>query len=214
MSMNGNFKATAASYLARRTNWGATIQTDRILDPTQNLCLVNPGYDTYMRPGCANSLVTLTEGCDTPLARVDVENVVQRPQYQSYLSLSAVGYLGDDKTVMPFVTEDDAVYQGRMKNLSDLSNKNSMSAIAAYSAGAGAGAGSSVQSRLSNRAPASSNPLYYSQPGQKLNIPAGAEPFQYDQNRIYQANAINKFAQISSAGYQNGQNFRASGMTY
>ena len=212
--MNGNFKATAASYLARRTNWGATIQTDRILDPTQNLCLVNPGYDSYMRPGCANSLVTLTEGCDTPLARVDVENVVQRPQYQSYLSLSAVGYLGDDQTVMPFVTQDDAIYQGRMKNLSDISNKNSISAVAAYSAGSGAGAGSSVQSRLTNRAPASSNPLYYSQPGQKLNIPAGAEPFQYDQNRSFQANAINKFAQISSAGYQNGQNFRAAGMTY
>ncbi len=212
--MNGNFKATAASYLARRTNWGATIQTDRILDPTQNLCLVNPGYDTYMRPGCANSLVTLTEGCDTPLARVDVENVVQRPQYQSYLSLSAVGYLGDDQTVMPFVTEDDAVYQGRMKNLSDISNKNSMAAVAAYSAGAGAGAGASTTSRLTRMAAASSNPLYYSQPGQKLNIPAGAEPFQYNQNRTYQANALNRFAQITSGGYQNRQNFQNAGMMY
>ncbi len=210
--MNGNMKGVAASYLARRSDWGATIQTDRILDPTQNLCLVNPGYDTYMRPGCANSLVTLTEGCDTPLARVDVENVVERPQYQSYLSLSAVGYLGDDQTVMPFVTEDDAVYQARMKNLSDISNKNAGAGVSAYQGGAGAGAGSSILSRVNRQFAAPSNPLYYAEQAKKVPVPAGAENFQYDLNRTYQANNLQRFAQITGAGFQNAQNMRAAGM--
>ena len=205
-SMNGNMKGVAASYLARRDNWGFTMQTDRVLDPTQNLCLVNPGYDTYMRPGCANSLVTLSAGCDTPLARVDVENIVERPQYQSYLSLSAAGYLGDDNTVMPFVTEDDAIYQGRMKNLSDISNKNAMHAVAQFQGGAGAGFGSGVQARITRQAAAATEPFYYAK---KLD---GVESFQYDQNRSFQANNLNRFAQITSAGFQNAQNFRKAGM--
>ncbi len=205
--MNGNFKATAPAYLARRADWGFTIQTDRVMDPTQNLCLVNPGYDAYMRPGCANSLVTLQAGCDTPLARVDVENVVQRPQYQSYLSLSAAGYLGDDMTVMPFVTADDAVYQGRMQRLSDYSNKNSMQAVKQYQGGAGAGFGANPTSRMQGYA--AQTPLYWAN---QANQADNFEGFQYDQNRTYQANSLNRFAQITSAGYQNAQNFANAGM--
>jgi len=90
-----------------------------------------------------------------------------------------------------------------MKNLSDMSNKNSMHAVAQYTTGSN---GSQILPRITSRSAAPSNPLYY---GQKLN---GVESFQYDQNRTYQANNLNRFAQITSAGYQNSQNFRNSGM--
>ena len=76
------------------TGYANKIQSDRFQNPSNMLCAVWHGRDLTGRPVCADSFYTKTEGCNSPLDRVDVENAL-RPQYMEYVNLDAYGFRSD-----------------------------------------------------------------------------------------------------------------------
>ncbi len=85
---------------------GVNLATDRIQNGLSNLCITADTQDDYGRSASDNSLVTLEQGCDTPLMRIDVENDL-RPAYHQYLNTESIqGDFGDDQSYA-FMSFDD-----------------------------------------------------------------------------------------------------------
>jgi len=75
------------------TAYAAKIESDRFLNPNNMVCPVWNGMDTAGRRVCPDSFMTKRAGCNSAEDRVVVENA-QRPQYSSYINLSANGIAG------------------------------------------------------------------------------------------------------------------------
>lgn len=70
------------------------IQSDRFLNPNNNVCIPWNNRDNLGRLVCEDSFYTKREGCNSALDRVDVENHL-RPQYAEYVNLDAAGFQSD-----------------------------------------------------------------------------------------------------------------------
>lgn len=79
------------------TGYADRIYSDRFLNPGNMVCPVWNGFDNAGRPVSADSFNTKTQGCQSALDRVAVENY-QRPQYVEYVNLSASGINGERYT--------------------------------------------------------------------------------------------------------------------
>jgi hypothetical protein len=77
------------------TGWASRISSDRFLNPNNMVCPVWNGVDSAGREVCPDSFYTKREGCNSAHDRVSVENDVSRPQYMSYITLSANGIRGN-----------------------------------------------------------------------------------------------------------------------
>ena len=75
--------------------WAAKIQSDRFLNPNNVVCPMWAGVDSVGRMVCADSFMTKTAGCASAEDRVQVENMVTRPQYFELIGLGAGGLEGD-----------------------------------------------------------------------------------------------------------------------
>lgn len=89
ISLQGSLKTCKVD-----AGWANKIQSDRFQNPDLMVCPVWSGRDLTGRPVCVDSFYTKTEGCNTPLDRVDVENAL-RPQYMEYVNLDAYGFRSD-----------------------------------------------------------------------------------------------------------------------
>lgn len=76
------------------SGWADRVQSDRFFNPNLMVCPVWNGMDSAGRTVCPDSFVTKTAGCNSAQDRVLVEND-QRPQYMTYVNLSAQGFTSD-----------------------------------------------------------------------------------------------------------------------
>lgn len=106
------------------TAYANKVQSDRFLNPCNMVCPVWNGFDAAGRPACPDSFDTKSAGCNSAEDRVFVENY-QRPQYMSYVNLSAGGidgeFYGGD---FPCNTMSQ---WNRMKAVSDLNDARAIS---------------------------------------------------------------------------------------
>lgn len=75
------------------TAYANKVFSDRFLNPVNMVCPIWNGYDSAGRPVSADSFNTKSNGCNSALDRVVVENY-QRPQYVEYVNLSVGGIEG------------------------------------------------------------------------------------------------------------------------
>lgn len=94
------------------TGWASRIQSDRFENSNLMMCPVWNHRDLSGRVVCADSFYTKREGCNSPLDRIDVENM-QRPQYMEYITLDASGIQGN-------MYGDQKVAVEGYKNLGDM----------------------------------------------------------------------------------------------
>lgn len=92
------------------TGYADRIFSDRFLNPGNMVCPVWNGYDNAGRPVSADSFNTKTQGCQSALDRVAVENY-QRPQYVEYVNLSAGGINGQIYGDMYSLNQWDTMYR-------------------------------------------------------------------------------------------------------
>lgn len=76
------------------TGWADKIQSDRIENPSNLLCPLWNGQDSYGRLIHPDSFNTKNAGCNSAADRVGVENFL-RPQYMEYVALDAAGFNGN-----------------------------------------------------------------------------------------------------------------------
>lgn len=76
------------------TGEATRIESDRFLNPNNMVCVPWNGYNSKGQQVCADSYYTKTAGCNSALERVSVETFL-RPDYTSYITLSAQGIQGD-----------------------------------------------------------------------------------------------------------------------
>lgn len=69
------------------------LQTDRIFNPKNMVCIPWNGINSKGQEVCPDSFYTKTPGCDSAEDRVMVENA-QRPKYMNYVTLGAQGIAG------------------------------------------------------------------------------------------------------------------------
>lgn len=67
------------------TGYANRVQSDRFLNPNNNICLQANMFDSAGRPSCYNSLYTKAPGCNSAEDRIAVENML-RPRYSEYVS--------------------------------------------------------------------------------------------------------------------------------
>ncbi len=73
------------------TGWANKIQSDRFENPSNLLCPLWNGQDSFGRFVHPDSFVTKNAGCNSADDRVAVENFL-RPQYMEYVALDAAGF--------------------------------------------------------------------------------------------------------------------------
>lgn len=73
------------------TGWADKIQSDRFENPSNLLCPLWNGQDSFGRFVSVDSFVTKNAGCNSAADRVSVENFL-RPQYMEYVALDAAGF--------------------------------------------------------------------------------------------------------------------------
>lgn len=71
--------------------WAERLRSERIFCSNDLSCPTWGGRDNVGRQVCADSFKTKSEGCNSPLDRIYVENA-QRPQYSEYITLDPSGY--------------------------------------------------------------------------------------------------------------------------
>jgi len=76
------------------TGYADKLYSDRFLNPGSMVCPIWNGYDSAGRPVCADSFLTKSQGCNSAVDRISVENY-QRPQYVEYVNLSSGGISGE-----------------------------------------------------------------------------------------------------------------------
>ena len=76
------------------TGWANKIQSDRFENPSNLLCPLWNGQDSFGRFVSPDSFVTKNAGCNSADDRVAVENFL-RPQYMEYVALDAQGFNGN-----------------------------------------------------------------------------------------------------------------------
>ena len=86
ISLNGSLKTCKVEQ-----GYANRIQSDRFQDPQLMVCPVWSGFDNTNRDVCMDSYYTKSQGCNSPLDRVDVENYL-RPNYMEYINLDAMGF--------------------------------------------------------------------------------------------------------------------------
>jgi hypothetical protein len=86
LSLNGSLRTCKVDQ-----GWANRIQSDRFENPELMVCPVWSGFDLTNRPVCIDSFYTKSEGCNSALDRVSVENFL-RPQYMEYINLDAEGF--------------------------------------------------------------------------------------------------------------------------
>ena len=74
--------------------WANKVQSDRFLNPMNAICPTWNGINLKGQQVCPDSFYTKSPGCNSALDRVIVENNVERPEYFSYIGLSAAGING------------------------------------------------------------------------------------------------------------------------
>jgi hypothetical protein len=75
------------------TGWASRYRSDRIFNPNVMVCPARNQFDILGRPADHYSLDTTTEGCNSALERVSVEDS-QRSMYFSSVSLNNIGIEG------------------------------------------------------------------------------------------------------------------------
>ena len=75
------------------TGWAQRYKSDRIFNPNVMVCPTRNTYDLMGRSADPYSLITTTEGCNSALDRVNIEDS-QRSQFFSSSTLSNIGILG------------------------------------------------------------------------------------------------------------------------
>lgn len=73
------------------TGWADKIQSDRFENPSNLLCPLWNGQDSFGRFVSPDSVNTKNAGCNSAADRVSVENFL-RPQYMEYVALDAAGF--------------------------------------------------------------------------------------------------------------------------
>lgn len=73
------------------TGWAERLRSDRFENPNEMMCPVWSGRDPVGRPVSPDSFYTKSEGCNTPLDRVQVENEL-RPLYMEQTTEDAYGF--------------------------------------------------------------------------------------------------------------------------
>ena len=73
------------------TGWADKIQSDRVENPSNLLCPLWNGQDSFGRFVHPDSFYTKNAGCNSAADRVGVENFL-RPQYMEYVALDAAGF--------------------------------------------------------------------------------------------------------------------------
>lgn len=73
--------------------YASNLRTHRIQDPESQMCPVWNGQDLAGRQSSEYGFYTKVEGCNSPLDRIAVENVL-RPQYTNYVTMNAAGIGG------------------------------------------------------------------------------------------------------------------------
>lgn len=73
------------------TGWADKIQSDRVENPSNLLCPLWNGLDSFGRFVSPDSMYTKSAGCNSAADRVYVENFL-RPQYMEYVALDAAGF--------------------------------------------------------------------------------------------------------------------------
>jgi hypothetical protein len=85
------------------TGWANKIQSDRFENPSNMLCPLWNGQDSFGRFVSPDSFVTKNAGCNSADDRIAVENFL-RPSYMEYVALDAAGFqaplYGDGKQVV------------------------------------------------------------------------------------------------------------------
>lgn len=100
-----------------QTGWHDKLASDRFLNPNLMVCSQWSGVDTSGRTVCADSYYTKTPGCNSAADRVLVENAL-RPQYISYVTLSAEGIQGGlDCGVQGYYQPDERCASSTINNV-------------------------------------------------------------------------------------------------
>ena len=76
------------------TGWANKIQSDRYENPSNLLCPLWNGQDSFGRFVHPDSFITKNAGCNSAEDRVGVENFL-RPSYMEYVALDAAGFQGN-----------------------------------------------------------------------------------------------------------------------
>jgi hypothetical protein len=98
------------------TGYANKLQSDRFENPSNMLCPLWNGQDSYGRFVSPDSYYTKTPGCASADDRVAVENFL-RPQYMEYVALDAAGFRSNDMFGNPNMTSSSGYVNGQRANI-------------------------------------------------------------------------------------------------